>query len=133
MPASTGWCRSRPRKARNDLDSNRIRQGGSGRSPSNVRGKLLLRRLQYSPVVASIGRVTRLPDQWLQLLYLVAFSADQGAWRDGGALRPSNIGAPHYASAMPRELRWSGQNSSRELRMARRPTPHSQRYAITLT
>jgi hypothetical protein len=29
MPASTGWRRSRPRKARNDPDSNRIRQGGS--------------------------------------------------------------------------------------------------------
>ncbi len=51
----------------------------------------------------------------------------------GNTLRPSNIGALHYASAMPRELRWSGLNSSRELRMARRLTPHSQRYAITLT
>jgi hypothetical protein len=86
MRASTGWCRSRPRKARNDPDSNRIRQGGSGRSPNNVRSKLLLRRLQYSPVVASTGRVTRLPDQWLQLLYLVAFSADQRAGRDGERL-----------------------------------------------
>ena len=57
MPASTGWRRSAPRKARNDPDSNRIRQGGSGRSPSNVPGKLLLRRLQYSPVVASTGRL----------------------------------------------------------------------------
>ena len=38
MPASTGWRRSRPRKARNDPDSDGIRQGGSGRSPSNVRG-----------------------------------------------------------------------------------------------
>jgi alkylhydroperoxidase family enzyme len=42
--------------------------------------------LQYSPVVASTGRVTRLPDQWLQLLYLVAFSADQRAGRDGERL-----------------------------------------------
>ena len=51
----------------------------------------------------------------------------------GNALGPSDIGAPHYAPAMPRELRWSGLNSSRELRMARRLTAHSQRYAITLT
>jgi AhpD family alkylhydroperoxidase len=51
----------------------------------------------------------------------------------GECLRPSNIGALHYASAMPRELRWSGLNSSRDLRTARRLTPHSQRYAITLT
>ena len=29
----------------------------------------------------------------------------------GNALRPSNIGALHYASAMPRELRWSGLDS----------------------
>src|SRR5580693_6091936 len=37
-------------------------------------------------------------------------------------LTAMNIGALHYASAMPRELRWSGLNSSRELRMARRLT-----------
>ena len=51
----------------------------------------------------------------------------------GECLRPSNIGALRYALAMPRELRWSGLNSSRELRMSRRLTPHSQRCAITLT
>lgn len=51
----------------------------------------------------------------------------------GNALGPSNIGALHYASDAERELRWSGLNSSRELRMARRLTRHSQRYAITLT
>ena len=53
--------------------------------------------------------------------------------KPGNALRPSNIGELHYASAMPRELHWSGLNSSRELRMALRLTPHLQRYAITLT
>ena len=36
----------------------------------------------------------------------------------GERLRPSNIGELHYASTMPRELHWSGLNSSRELRMA---------------
>ena len=53
--------------------------------------------------------------------------------KPGNALRPSNIGELHYASAMPRELHWNGLNSSRELRMALRLTPHLQRYAITLT
>src|SRR5580704_6287433 len=47
----------------------------------------------------------------------------------GNALGPSNIGALHYAPAMQRELRGSGLNSSRELRIARRLTRHSQRYA----
>src|ERR1700686_3196661 len=79
MPASTGWRRSRPRKARNDPDANGLRQGGSGRSPRNVRSKLLLRRLQYSPAVAPSGRVTRLADQCLQLLYLVAFAKALGS------------------------------------------------------
>jgi Carboxymuconolactone decarboxylase family len=43
--------------------------------------------------------------------------------RRGNAFRPSNIGELHYASTMPRELHWSGLNSSRELRMA---LPHLQ-------
>ena len=56
----------------------------------------------------------------------------QALSRRGNALPPWNIGALHYASAMPREPRWSGLNSSRaELRMSPRLTPHSQRYAVT--
>ena len=60
MPASTGWCRSAPRKARNDPDLNLDTPRWLRAQPaSTYPGNSYFERLQYSPVVASTGRVTR--------------------------------------------------------------------------
>jgi hypothetical protein len=123
MPASTGWRRSRPRKARNDPDSDGIRQGGSGRSPSNVRGYFYFDGCSISQLLRRLVELRVSQINGCSYCIFCILGRSKSWARRGNAFRPSNIGELHYASTMPRELHWSGLNSSRELRMA---LPHLQ-------